>query len=595
MKMTVPTHVAIRDLKLDENANVRKTGTGAEAAFLANIEAKGILVPLTVRKNGTGYLVINGGKRLAALQHLAKTGRQIEGKPADAYLVPIYVRDEDDVSARDTSLASNIIVAPMHPVDRYEAFVQMIADGASEAKLQTDFAMTEKEVKQVLALGALSPKVREAWRTGKFDAEVAQAFTLGQSHKIQDKALSDVLNSIDNEWDVDADEVKEHFKLSSRDIGKTLEFVGIEEYEKSGGKVTRDLFGIDHTVSNEKLVQTMAVEKLDAVCEDLMKDGWSWAVRADTVNNRYNFGSSRVTDVKPTKEEAEEIERLKKVAGDDSGFNQNDFEQERAHDQKEALEAKIQARGYTADQKKKAGCFVSVSGNGILSIEYGRVKPQEQKAAAAVDRAVSKAKAKKEGKPVEKKINLSISNALTSELSDQLTKAVSEAIASNPSVALPAVIAGFLCSAHTKPIDVSQERHKNRAPFAATFEAAMKKKPAEQLAALALVVGPLVNMNVSHTDRGPLRDAGTLAVCEALGAPLYIALKKHFDAKAYFGSVNRHIACKQLKEMFGKGYQASWENEKKAKIEKIAITKAKETGWLPPELRTSFYAPKKAG
>jgi ParB family chromosome partitioning protein len=313
--MTHPTHVTIHNLKLDEKVNVRKTDTGAEAAFLANIEQKGILVPLTVRPNGSGYLVINGGKRLAALQHLAKTGKKIEGKPADAYLVPIHVRDEDDASARDTSLASNIIVAPMHPVDRYEAFVKMIEDGATETKLQTDFAMTAKEVKQVLALGALSPKVLDAWKAGKIDAEVAQAFTLATSHKLQDKALSHVLMNRTDEDLIDepvtADDVKDRLDVTPADIGGMVDFVGIEEYESKGGKVTPDLFGTDHKVSNEKLAKEMAAEKLNSICAGLVQAGWGWALVESTVRNTYNYSRMRASEVKPTEAEQAQLLDLK--------------------------------------------------------------------------------------------------------------------------------------------------------------------------------------------------------------------------------------------------------------------------------------------
>lgn len=123
-------HVPLITLAVDQVANVRKTGRGAEPLFVASIRAKGIIEPLTVRKNGDGYKVVNGGKRLAALQFMATSGGTAAGVPVDDnYPVPVIVRDEDDREARDTSLITNVVRAGMHPVDEYEAFAALVADG----------------------------------------------------------------------------------------------------------------------------------------------------------------------------------------------------------------------------------------------------------------------------------------------------------------------------------------------------------------------------------------------------------------------------------------------------------------------------------
>ncbi len=592
--MEYPTHVPIAQLRIDDS-NVRKTGRGAEKSFLGSIRAKGILQPLMVRPNGTGYLVTNGGKRLAALEQLVADGATIAGAPAADYLVPIFVSEMSDAIARDASLTANVITAPMHPVDMHQAFAELIDDGKSEKDLAAHYNMTDREVKQVLALGALSENVLKAWREDKIGAEVAQAFTLATSHKLQDQVLKKVLDGTTDEdlldQPIEPDEVKDHLKLSSSDIGAMLEFVGAEAYEARGGKVTLDLFGTDHTVSNEKLVNELAIEKLDQLCAQLVSAGWSWAVREETVRDTYGFGRSKPPKQEtPTPAEAEKLATLRAKFDHLTWIGDGSIDERRAHAEHAHIEAEIEARGFTAAQKAKAGCFVAIDDTGLAKIEYGRVKPAETKAAAAVDRAAARKEKPKQKTAGEKKPNLQISNNLISELSKQLTHAAAETMVERPHVALPAMIAGLLSSGHAHVISVSQGQHRNRASFAAAFEAASKKDTAGRLEALAAAVGQLVNMHVSHSDRGPLRDAGTLAVCEALGPLLCVNLRKHFDAKGYFTSVNRHIALKQMREMFGKGFQQAWSSEKKAKLEKIAVTKAKEIGWLPPELRTSFYA-----
>ncbi len=62
-------------LRVDEKANVRKIGRSADPVLMQFIKSIGLRNPLSVRKNGTGYVaMIDGGQRLLALQALNKEG-----------------------------------------------------------------------------------------------------------------------------------------------------------------------------------------------------------------------------------------------------------------------------------------------------------------------------------------------------------------------------------------------------------------------------------------------------------------------------------------------------------------------------------------
>jgi hypothetical protein len=63
MAQTEIHELPLSELKIDP-ANVRTGDTKADPAFVASIREKDIIVPLTVRQNGSGYLVTDGGKRL---------------------------------------------------------------------------------------------------------------------------------------------------------------------------------------------------------------------------------------------------------------------------------------------------------------------------------------------------------------------------------------------------------------------------------------------------------------------------------------------------------------------------------------------------
>ena len=95
--MQTQTEVPLSQLKSDP-ANVRKTDLEPTKGFVASIREQGVLEALTVRPNGEGYLVTNGGKRLAALNVLLK-----DKSIAPDHPVPCVVREIDDKAARNIS------------------------------------------------------------------------------------------------------------------------------------------------------------------------------------------------------------------------------------------------------------------------------------------------------------------------------------------------------------------------------------------------------------------------------------------------------------------------------------------------------------
>src|SRR5579864_4254781 len=91
-------------------ANVRKTGalTGIEE-LAASIKAHGLLQNLQVRPGEKGkYEVVAGGRRLAALQRLAKA-------KTIAKTEEIACQVMEGENAAEISLAENIVRLPMHP------------------------------------------------------------------------------------------------------------------------------------------------------------------------------------------------------------------------------------------------------------------------------------------------------------------------------------------------------------------------------------------------------------------------------------------------------------------------------------------------
>jgi len=177
------------------NGNVRKTA-GADTALAelaASITAHGVLQSLVVRRDKKGrFAVVAGGRRLAALQSLAKAG----SITAD-YAVPCQVVP-DDADATEISLAENAVREQMHPADEFEAFRELTDKGMSAADIAARFGVTDKVVEKRLKLSRVSPVILDAYRAEKLDLEQVMAFAITDDHKAQEKVLKALRNMDDD-------------------------------------------------------------------------------------------------------------------------------------------------------------------------------------------------------------------------------------------------------------------------------------------------------------------------------------------------------------------------------------------------------------
>jgi ParB family chromosome partitioning protein len=569
--------VPLSDLRLDEKANVRHANRGVDPVLLASIKAHGLRQPLIVRKNGKGYVVVDGGQRLAVLQEIAKLG----GGNTHATVI---IADDDmtDAGAREVSLALNIARTAMHPVDEYRAFALLHTDKEKPldvASIATRFGISEKIVAQRLALGALDESVLKAWQDGEIKEEVARAFTLASSKKQQAQVLAEVLkgNYFPNPYNI-----RRALKIGDDNMGKYLDLVGIEAYEARGGKVHRDLFGSDHQVDKPELVKAMVDELLTATMSKLVADGWAWARLAPDVQDNWRYPRVPVAST-PTKAETKRLKELQAIC-EDENLEQDVID--KASDEYDALEAEIKLRSYTAKQKAGAGCFVDIEGTS-LSIEYGRIEPKEDaKTATAKKVATEKKKARK---PED-----AIPDNLIVRLSEQTTAAVQATLHHDQRVALAALIAGI--TSGEQCVGIASTRHNfrsNRPSFAAAFDAAMKLATAKQIETLAKIVADAVNLK---TFKAPTLDhAGHRRLCEAINSKAFhAALREKFDAKDYFTSASRSTIVAAVTEAMGKDHGSKIAKMDKGAAVKFAVANLPKLKWLPKQMRVASYDGPKA-
>lgn len=565
------TEVPLFALLIDD-VNVRKTGRGvSEPAFVSSIAAKGIIEPLTVRPHNDLFSVINGGKRLAALQWMREKGMTAAGVTVDDdYPVPVTVRQEDDREARDTSLITNAIRAGMHPVDEFEAFAELAAEGMSIADIASRYALEEKQVRQRLALGGLAPVIREAWRKEEIRGEDARAFTLLRDVGEQAKLYA----RLKKEKRLYSHNIRREIAGDTREAERLFALVGEKAYAKAGGSIVSDLFTDTVIVSDFPLLKRLADEKVAAKLAALRKEGWSWVDVADNIPNRWSLDQIR-------KKKAE----------------------------------------FTDEDKARSGCSVSIGHGGQIDVQYGLLSAAETRKKKAAE---ARGQREEKGLPAE-----SIPKALAHRLSVALTTAAAEAVTSSPSVALAAMIATFGDGVYgdspvklrndakghfherrfsgagvdddDMPVDGEDEPEeeeqedatfngRRREEFSRLFEAALKLSLEEQVAMVAKIVARAFDFQ-NFSGGSPLHDqTGVAQVCAAIPAPaMKEALWKQFDAPDYFGGVSGALRAKAAKEAVGEEMGAKVGRMKKAEAIAWCIANVVPTGWLPPELRTAGY------
>ncbi|WP_051052575.1 ParB/RepB/Spo0J family partition protein [Bradyrhizobium liaoningense] len=526
------------------------------AELAANLHAQGQIENLVVKPCGDGfYSVANGNRRLAAFHMIHGEGSH--------HPINCTIHEVDETRAFSFSLTTAITAKQLHPVDQYEAFAQLRDRGQTSEEIAREYGMSEREVDQALALGHLSPRVRDLWRKGELKKDVAQAFTLAPDHKTQEDVLDEILRDSEGReiWD---DDVKGALKISDDDTGALVEFVGIDAYVARGGKVVRDLFGTNHQISDPKLAKKMAAEKLAEECAKLKEQGWSFAVPADTVRNtKHSYGRLKA-EGKATEEEAQRLAELNVVFHDPKGhyrvgvYHTETFAELTTAEQKaylayRELEREISRRAYTPAMMAKAGCFIDINDDGLLDIEFGYVKPAQKTEAAKVEKAERKEQqkadakvAKAEGKRAPEAKTLS--NALVERLTSQLTAATRDAVAGDPLLAespFAEILAKIVC-AQIVPESIYR-----------TPDAVRTKLPS---------VRQVLDANVFNA-----------------------AIAKRFDAEDYFSSAPKGFVLKAIAEAINQDEARKIAGKTKPEIWKFALANVGKTGWLPKELRTVHY------
>jgi ParB family chromosome partitioning protein len=465
---------------------VRKTVAGVSIQDLAeDIARRTLLQSLSVRPvldgdgNETGmFEVPAGGRRFRALELLVKQKRMSETQP-----VPCVVRT--DGIAEEDSLAENFFRLNLPPLDQFRAFQTLLEKGLSEEDIAARFFVSATIVKQRLKLAAVSPKLLDVFAAEGMTLDQLMAFTVTDDHLRQEEVWDQVSHTRSSS----AEPYSIRRKLTEGAVhamDKRARFIGVDAYEAAGGVVTRDLFERDDGgwLPDPALLDRLVIEKLKAEGGKVQAEGWKWVAVATDFPYGHTAGMRQLQGhtVDLTEEEAAAREALE-VEFDGLEQQYMDAEEvpeevDRRFGEIETALAAFNHRPATYDPAEIAfaGAFVSIDRDGMLRIERGYVRPEDEPRTEPVqaseqevagpgpepDRSIgdtnqhgvitvgTAATPAAETDAEEEDGIRPLSDRLISELTAFRTLALRDAVANNPHVALTALL-------HKLCIDVFRE------------------------------------------------------------------------------------------------------------------------------------------
>jgi ParB family transcriptional regulator, chromosome partitioning protein len=474
IKLSPSRDIPFNKLVLSQ-ANVRRVKAGVSIEQLAeSIAQRTLLQSLSVRAvvdadgQETGmFEVPAGGRRYRALELLVKQKRMAKTQP-----VPCVIRDGG--IAEDDSLAENDERIGLHPLDQFRAFKLLRDGGMSEEDIAARHFVSPAIVKQRLRLASLSPKLHDVYADDGMTLEQLMAFSVTADQARQEQVWDNVTRSgYDEPYQIRRTLTENTVRASDR----RAQFVGLDAYEQAGGTVMRDLFAHDDGgwLQDVPLLDRLATEKLKAEAETVAAEGWKWiAVAVDFPYGHTN--GLRELEGEPvdlTEEEQTTLDALNaeyvKIEEDYEDADELPDEIDRRLGEIEAARSVLESRSLIYDPVEiaRAGVFVSIDVEGLLSIARGYARPEDE--APVVVAPESKAQGDGEtndgpttngvvqravitvgGAPVEPIEDEDddtvkpLPDRLITELTAHRTLALRDALANDPAVAFQAVLHNFV-------------------------------------------------------------------------------------------------------------------------------------------------------
>lgn len=388
--MTNIQTIPLSQLRLSPR-NVRKTGSTAVDELAASIAAEGVLNNLVVTAANDGFFdVEDGGRRLQALQLLATNGRLTDALAS----VPCHVVESE--RGTEAGLTANLMRQAMHPADEFLAFQQLVTEGKAIDEIAVRFGKTARHIEQRLRLANVRPDLFEIYRAGGMNIDQLTALATTDNHELQRQAWETARSDYERSPTCLRDFIT---RESVRSDSALPQFVGLAAYEQAGGRVRTDLFSEHVYLLDLPLLDSLALDRLETIAEQLRADGWAWVEARVSMSHqeRHAFGdhpryfSAKGDDqFASPQDEARHAEISARLdAIDDIDVDELELdaqrdlqdEQDRLYQERDVIDARCIA-SYPSDVKTESGVLVYLSDGGNLEYQWAKLRPSPRTASA---------------------------------------------------------------------------------------------------------------------------------------------------------------------------------------------------------------------
>ena len=232
--------------------------------ILPSVKARGVLSPLFVRANGKHdhFEILAGKRRYFASVEAAKESSEDRSLPC------IVIGESDNAEALEISMIENLLRQDPDEVTQWESFTRLVKEGRSVEDIAATFALTEMQVKRILALGNLLPRIREAYRAEEIDAATVRHLTLAS--KAQQKAWLALYE--DTEAYAPRGSQLKGWLFGGASIATSMALFDLEAYS---GQIVADLFGEDGYFADSDAFWTAQMAEVEQRKAAYLEAGWA--------------------------------------------------------------------------------------------------------------------------------------------------------------------------------------------------------------------------------------------------------------------------------------------------------------------------------
>jgi ParB family chromosome partitioning protein len=237
--------------------------------ILPSVRARGILQPLLVRPNEDGFEIVAGRRRYFS-------AKAVEAEKGSFDPIPCAIMEAgDDAAAVEASLIENIARLDADEIAQYDTFARLATEGRSVPAIAATFGISERQVKQRLALGNLLAKIKDAYRAERIDPETVQHLTMAS--KAQQKAWLKLFEADDDNTPFGAD--LKHWLFGGASIDTKVAIFDLATYQ---GHTVTDLFEEQSYFADADLFWQLQNAAIEAKAETLRAAGWSEVIVLET-------------------------------------------------------------------------------------------------------------------------------------------------------------------------------------------------------------------------------------------------------------------------------------------------------------------------